>query len=72
MILLGREAHFFFRANEKTILLRNYFMHISLCFHSPSEANEIQAKQRLRRLSAVEPQQSTPTLKEIRQSNLPV
>ena len=37
---------FFLRVNEKTVLLRNYFMHISLCFHSTSKANEIQAKQR--------------------------
>ena len=46
MILLGREGLFFLRVNEKTVLLRNYFMHISLCFHSTSKANEIQAKQR--------------------------
>ena len=48
-------------------------MHMSLCFHSTSKANEIQAKKkRLRSLPAVEPRQSTHTLKEIKQSNLPV
>ena len=48
-------------------------MHMSLCFHSTSKATEMQAKQRLRRLSAVEPRQSTPTLKEsgrVRQHNI--
>ena len=49
-------------------------MHISLCFHSTSKANEVRARKRLRRLPAVEPRQSTHTLhvKEIKQSNLPV
>ena len=46
MILLGREGLFFLRVNEKTVLLRSYFMHISLCFRSTSKENEIQAKQR--------------------------
>ena len=39
-------------------------MHMSLYFHSTSKATEMQAKQRLRRLSAMEPRQSNPTLKE--------
>ena len=39
-------SFFFLRVNEKTVLLRNYSMHISLCFHSTSKANEIQPKQR--------------------------
>ena len=54
----------FLRVNEKTVLLRNYFMHMSLYFHSTSKATEMQAKQRLRRLSAMEPRQSNPTLIE--------
>ena len=45
-------------------------MHMSLCFHSTSKANEIQAKNRLRSLSAEQPLQSTHILKEIKQSNL--
>ena len=65
-----REAHIFFRVNKKTVLLRNFFMHISLCLHLL--ANKIQAKRRLTRLSAVEPRQSTPTLKEVKKANLPV
>ena len=60
-----REAHIFFRVNKKTVLLRNFFMHMSLCLH-------LLAKRRLTRLSAVEPRQSTPTLKEVKKANLPV
>ena len=70
----GAKLIFFRVLNEKTVLLRNCFMHMPLCFHSTSKANEIRAKKRLRRLPAVEPLQSTHTLhvKEIKQSNLPV